>query len=219
MTNIRCVNAGSYRLTVGREYPLLRQNEEFYFLNNDNGTSVKYAKRYFEEVPDPETTRRRTPPRTVANVIASIRMERDAIVFENINNEARTLTNPLAYNENMNISCGTAEVYGIDSLLRSIRNLFDDEDDYIEEKKAVLRRALTEWIINRPGKAMRICSTTMRQDEDMLSVFTELAGATTDARVNPNSGNQIKVWIFFVEPQATGSEDDDEDFDDDEDDD
>lgn len=219
--NATCTNTGGYRLTQGRDYEVIKAEKGYIFIENDNGTIARYDRKYFD-VEEP-VQRRRTvapppppPPRTSRDVIGSIQIEGNVLSFIDINNENKSFENPLVISPTgMNISCGTGEMSGVNSLCNSINRLFNSEDgDFIDEKLAILRKCIQTWILENRSKAMWLCSTGVTQiDGDYLRVFDEMSGTRSEVKRNPNSGNDIKIWIFypiFEEVRVTTEDEDDE---------
>lgn len=210
MATVTCTNAKDYKLTVGRQYDITKETTDYFYIVNDAGTAAKYVRELFQRgpgrvanapVPQPAAPRPVAPPppprRTSRDVIASMRGSNANVTFNDINNRQRILQNPFSYNDT-EISCGVRQVSNLNVLFERVENAFDDDDDYLEEKKALLRIALTNFLIERDGVAMYLLSTNLNgQEPEMIEVMDEVAGVTSEVKRNPNSGNDIKTWIFY----------------------
>lgn len=208
MRTVKCKNTKGYKLTEGKDYEISARRSGYVYLINDNGVSAKYAEELFEAV-EGSTTRRtitQTPPppprRTERDVINSIIATPSRISFVDIENNSHTIENPMSGN-GTNISCGIAQVSGIDTLIGSINEEFDDSnEDYIPTRKALMKASIQNFVINPYPNAMVLVSTTEDSDEDLLTVLDEMAsgdnGVTTSSRRNRNSRNMIKLWVFYT---------------------
>jgi len=205
---IRCTVVENYKLTLGNIYEVHNESRDFYTIINDNGVGVRYAKRLFEEVQE-VVVPPAPPARTEADMIASITFNtvNSRVQFVDLENTLRTVDNRFSQTGS-NISCGVAETSGINNQIVTIDQLFDlDEDDYLEIRKALFKRCIEEYAINRRqagNRIMTIMSTNVsgrdggaEADEDMLSVLDELAHRTSDTMENPNSHRNIKVWVMI----------------------
>lgn len=210
MATVTCTNAKDYKLTVGQAYDLVKETSDYFYVVNDGGTTAKYVRELFQRgpgrvanapAPQPAVARPVVPPppprRTSRNVIASMRGTVGSVTFNDINNRTVIFNNPFDY-ESTEISCGVSQVSGLNTLLSRIDTSFNDEDDYLEEKKALLRIALTNFLIERNGVAMYLLSTNLNgQEPELIAVMDEVAGVASEVKRNPNSGNNIKTWIFY----------------------
>lgn len=200
MKEIKCIENNGYNITVGNIYMVLQETPDFYYMINDKGTTVKYAKAMFEDTEvevEPEPVKQRTEQ----DMIDSLNVTSSRVIFRNIED------NEVSFNyyfdeEVSDISCGIGQLYALNSVLETINSCMPNDDDYIELRKAIMRGVIKERIINRSNgdeRAMRILSTTTNQDSDMLSVLDEMADFTSEEKHNPNSGNTIKMWLFYTE--------------------
>lgn len=208
MRTVKCKNTKGYKLTEGKDYEISARRSGYVYLINDNGVSAKYAEELFETVEGSNTRTARPVPtpipprRTERDVINSIAGTRGSITFMDINNVLRTINNNMS-GTGTNISCGIAQVSGIDGLMEQISNQFSDLDqDYLPTQKALMKAAIQHFVINPNPNAMVLVSTTEDSDEDLLAVLDLMAsgesGITTSSRRNRNSGNNIKLWVFYT---------------------
>lgn len=113
--------------------------------------------------------------------------------------ESITLNNFALYGSN--ISCGVREFAGLTATCRSIDNQVNDmfEDDFIELRKEILKQFFTTLknITNNHSAFI----TTSTNSGSIASSYEDLLDAeasafTAESARNPNSGNQIKVWVM-----------------------
>lgn len=197
MKKIKCINASNFKITEGQEYEAIKESQDFYFLVNDAGNTVKYGKSYFEKVVE-------APARTEQDMIDSISINTDGhFSFIDLNENriavSENIRTVFGFNESNIISCGVGQITTINSILQNIGASIPDDDDYIELRKALLRKAL-EYLKNKTSKAMWLVSTNINNneylEEEDVQVLDEMAHVVTERRINPNSNNLIKVWIF-----------------------
>jgi len=194
MANVRCIETKGYNLTVDKEYEIQRDDREYFFVENDNGKVARYVKSLFREV-------RATPVRTQRSMIESISWNAQdrRVSFTDIQGNVRTVQSALSFS-NSSISCGIHQCSGIDTLIGAIAravNQLDGDDDYMDLRKAILTRILTEEIKNKTNVSMITMSTTTA-NEDMIAVIDTVADMTSAVRRNPNSSNLIKMWVFYT---------------------
>lgn len=203
MKKIKCIDNNGYNITVGNEYNLIQESQDFYFLVNDNQKTVKYGKALFELIDDEQPIPVQAPEPvklTEQQMIDSIVYSNGVISFKDTDNETITIENDhLDFNGDSLISCGIEQVTDLDLLIDQVNDACDDlDDDYIDLRKAIFRKIIQDQVINNNSRAMRIMSTTSNKDEDLLPVLDELAGWTSASVNNPNSGNNIKMWVFYT---------------------
>lgn len=195
--NVICREAKNYKLTVGNPYEILKQEGEWYFLVNDNGKNVKYAKELFE-------VEEEAAPRTEQDMIDSITINYDnmndsyTLAYEDLNGEDQEFDLSWEDEDRSGISCGIGEKCGIDSILSVIAVNVPQDDDYLNLQKALLRKFIQKTVVEDNGKAMHLISTTTSQDTDLLSVLDDMSDLVTEEKLNPNSNNRIKMWVFYT---------------------
>lgn len=211
---IRCTQVENYKLTEGKIYRVAGETRDFYQLLNDNNVGVRYSKRLFEVVPEgaqrqeiPTPVIPVTPPpppvRTEADLIESIDIVDNQVIFYNFENERVAIPNPLNVTSS-SISCGVSQTNGINQLMINIDDYFDlDEDDFLMIRTELLKACVLEYIQRRVTGAFTIVSTNVEgeddgflADEDMITVLDNLSTTVTPSTRNHNSGRQIKVWVF-----------------------
>lgn len=198
MKKLKCINPKNYRLTQNGEYEILEETTEFVKIVNDNGKTVRYSKELFQEevvpvAPPPP------PARTEQDCINSIIIDNNYIRFNDLNNNTITIDATMTRNSNNGFSCGVVRLEGINTLMSRIENVVDtSEDDLIDLKKAILKKAV-DWNLRRSPYAFGLISTNQSSDyEDYYDVLDEMSSSMTEWVTNPNSSRLIKIWTLTV---------------------
>ena len=198
MKKLKCINPKNYRLTQNGEYEVVEDGVEFVKIINDSGKTVRYSKELFQEevvpvAPPPP------PARTEQDCINSIIISGDNIQFNDLNNDIVTINATMTRNSNNYFSCGVVRLEGINSLIERIENRIDtSEDDLIDLKKAILKKAV-DWNLRRSPYAFGLISTNQNTNyEDYYDVLDEMSYSMTEWVTNPNSHNLIKIWTLTV---------------------
>lgn len=201
MKKIKCINNNGYNVTIGNEYNLIQESQDFYFLVNDNQKTVKYGKTLFEIVGEEQAVPVAAEPvkLTEQQMIDSITYNNGTITFKNTDDEVIDIDTEVLSFEDTEISCGIGQSYNLDTLIDLINDSCDNlDDDYIGLRKALFKEAITTEVLDHTSKAIIIMSTTSDKDEDLLPVLNELAAWTSNSVNNPNSGNNITMWAFYT---------------------
>lgn len=201
MKEIKCIENNGYNITVGNVYLLLQESQDFYFVVNDNNKTVKYSKQMFELVEEEAPQVIEPVKRTEQDMIDSIVWNNNSVRFNDLDNNVVNVNNAFS-DYGTEASCGIKAIDGLDATLQYINAAVPEDDDYLELRKAIFKIILKNRIIYKyagDNCAMRILSTTANQDSDMLSVLDEMANMVSEVKNNPNSGNDIKMWVFYTE--------------------
>jgi len=197
MKQVKCVNPKNYRLTVDNEYSVEDTNDDFYLVINDNGKQVRYSKDLFEDV-ILEDTIEQILERVSLNpnrVINSFSIDGNNITFNN--------TTLLGCFDNTHLSCGIGFITNINEAYNRIHTALID---YVNENRSDLVQQVFKKLfklnverINQP-KLFYLSSTNtnyihFEAIDSVLSQFT-VSGITGH---NPNSGNEIKLWVMTKE--------------------
>lgn len=207
--DLKCINTKNYKLTEGKFYICLREEESYYFIMNDAGTVVRYIKELFEPLIIPMESISEPPhplppvpvqTRTWEDVENSFSFDINGIFkMTDLENEEQSLyiSNIFTVRES-SISCGIKEVSGLNSLFEIIDALFNDDDDYITEKQVIFKFILLQYNnIYVRGCALILYSTNLDNDYDgYFDVLDENCAYHTEHHDNPNSGNTIDLWTF-----------------------
>ena len=200
-----CINPKNYKLTQGKEYYIVDEEDGYYLLVNDSNKTVRYYSDLFGDVEEAveEVAPPPPPARTEADVISSLNVtynnDRCTVSYVDLNNQTVTFnTNTIGIDET-EISCGIHQMYGINDILLSIdNNVSTADDDLLELKKEIVKRVISLFIRNKRGHSRWMLMSTNNNDtfEDYFDVFDSLAQTNLGWENNPNSGNDIKLWVF-----------------------
>jgi len=198
MKEIKCIKTNGYKLTVDNVYEVIKTENDYYFLVNDNGTTVRYGKSLFEEVEDEILIPVEPVKRTEQDMIDSIVYDDVNITYRDINNNEVVIEN-IMMSADTEISCGIGQIYNIDNQIEEITDNLPEDDDYLNLRKALITAVINGYAINDNSQAMWLMSTAIEDhtDED-LATFNELAGTVSQDKVNPNSHNVIRMWVFYT---------------------
>ena len=202
-----CTNPKNYKLTQGKVYEILDEEDGYFLLVNDSNKTVRYYSDLFDDViaiPDEETIAPPPPPaRTEADVISSLNItynsQRCTVTYVDLNNQPVTFQTTTVGIAGTVISCGIRQISGINDILSSIdNNVNTDEDDLLELRKEIVKRVLSSLIRYNRGNTRWMLMSTNNDDsyEDYFEVFDSLAQTNLGWENNPNSGNEIKLWVF-----------------------
>ncbi len=200
-----CTNPKNYKLTQGKVYEILDEEDGYYLLVNDSNKTVRYYSDLFDDVEEAveEVAPPPPPARTEADVISSLNVtygnSRCAVTYVDLNNQSVTFQTRLIGIDGTNISCGIRQMHNINSVLLSIENNVNaDEDDLLELRKEIVKRVTSLFIRYLRGNSRWMLMSTNNNDtfEDYFDVFDSLAQTNLGWENNPNSGNNIKLWVF-----------------------
>lgn len=213
---IKCVNNkdGQYAVAVNNSYSVLKEQGDFFFLRNDKNHVVKYNKKLFVEETKTDTevapTAIPTRARTIANlteaqIIDSIQVEDDGTVrFQTPTRQTMSFTSDITYTgngEQLAISCGIGEIVGLNATAENLDDFMNEnfEEDFIPLRKAIFRRLFEKEMSLSTDKGILLASTnTNGIDNIYLDVLEELSSSRSAVVNNANSGNPIKLWMFYV---------------------
>ena len=202
-----CTNPKNYKLTQGKVYEILDEEDGYFLLINDSNKTVRYYSDLFDDViaiPDEETIAPPPPPaRTEADVISSLNVtyddQRCSVTYVDLNNQTVNFQTSTISISETNISCGIHQMYGINNILSSIdNNVSTADDDLLELRKEIVKRVISLFIrYNRNNTRWMLMSTNNDDSyEDYFEVFDSLAQTNLGWENNPNSENEIKLWVF-----------------------
>jgi len=194
MNILVCKNPKNYNLTAGKSYTVLEQIDHMITILNDTGKAANYNINLFEPLAVP----------------FSINIENNVVTVTKNNNTTETFSTLEFVNKQTSyISCGIKEFSGINALTDYIDNIDNvNTEQKIEILTAVLNHYLTDDI------SMLLISTNTSTDINDEAVQTQLVqrlhlirssfNQLLDVEIsdinnyNPNSGNQIVLWILKV---------------------
>ena len=202
-----CTNPKNYKLTQGKVYEILDEEDGYFLLVNDSNKTVRYYSDLFDDViaiPDEETIVLPPPPaRTEADVISSLNVtcgdQRCTVTYVDLNNQTVNFQTSTIGISGTEISCGIRQISGINNILSSIdNNVSTADDDLLELRKEIVKRVISLLIRANRGNTRWMLMSTNYDDlyEDYFDVFDSLAQTNLGWENNPNSGNEIKLWVF-----------------------
>jgi len=198
MKEIKCIKTNGYKLTVDNVYEVIKSEDDYYFLINDNGKTVRYGKSLFEEVEDEVLVVAEPIKRTEQDMIDSIVYTGDNITYRDLNDNEVVIDNVMN-NADTDISCGISQIYNIDNQIEEITDNLPEDDDYLNLRKALITAVIKGYAIDDKTQAMWLMSTAIEDHtEEDLATFNELAGTVSQDKVNPNSQNVIRMWVFYT---------------------
>lgn len=202
-----CINPKNYSLTLNKHYTIISDDGDYYSLVNDNNKCLNYSKQLFESVDSLENVAEiqdiptiPTIERTEQDCIDSIVVYNENITFNDINDNNISFSNPLNLNGS-SISCGVFQLHNINSLITNIKQYVDtSEYDMIALTKQLFVRALlykiSEEVYEECCRFAMLSTNYIDENEDFYTWLDELSSTKTEWLVNPNSENEIKVWVI-----------------------
>lgn len=203
-----CINPKNYKLTQGKVYEILDEEDGYYLLVNDSNKTVRYYSDLFDDAeqanePIEEVAPPPPPVRTEADVISSLNVTCSGqicnVTYVDLNNETVNFQTSTIGISSTDISCGIRQIHGINDILSSIENNVNtDEDDLLELRKEIVKRVTSLFIRYHRGNSRWMLMSTNNDSsfEDYFEVFDSLAQTNLGWENNPNSGNEIKLWVF-----------------------
>lgn len=200
-----CTNPKNYKLTQGKIYEILDEEDGYFLLVNDSNKTVRYYSDLFDDVE--ETVEEVAPPpspaRTEADVISSLNVtcggQRCTVTYVDLNNQTVNFQTSTIGITGTEISCGIRQISGINDILLSIdNNVSTEDDDLLELRKEIVKRVISLFIRHNRGNTRWMLMSTNYDGafEDYFDVLDSLAQTNLGWENNPNSGNGIKLWVF-----------------------
>lgn len=194
-------------LTTNQTYPVILKDGDYLFVRNNKDSVQKYHQKYFNNIMIPTTVPVAPPvlaPLTEQEMIDSISVNNSIVTFRAPNRvELAFNVGNLLHATNTSISCGIYQLYGINNLSNTILDLLEGngfEDDYDELYKALIRKSLSHEVVtdllNNEVFAFTLISTNEDETELLEYALDSISITTTNWVNNPNSGNNIKLWVL-----------------------
>jgi hypothetical protein len=197
MNKVKCVIKKDYRLTLEKEYDVIKKEDGYIFIINDNGTTARYDNSLFLDVEEIQQTITEITVRTEEDCIGSIDIDGNDISYIGINGEVRVLHNAYSTSES-SISCGILQVYGINETADRIYDLVNQDEEGLNElAKALFTASLLNYLNNGLSCGAYILSNTTYSDDGFVEILNNISHFKTEEFHNPNSGNAIKMWGFY----------------------
>lgn len=200
-----CINPKNYKLTQGKVYEILDEEDGYFLLVNDSNKTVRYYSDLFGDIEEAveEVAPPPPPARTEADVISSLNVtygnSRCAVTYVDLNNQTVNFQTSTIGISGTEISCGIRQMHDINNVLSSIENnVSTEDDDLLELRKEIVKRVISLLINRNRGNTRWMLMSTNNDDifEDYFDVFDSLAQTNLGWENNPNSGNDIKLWVF-----------------------
>jgi hypothetical protein len=200
MIKLKCTNPKTYKLTLNGEYEILDQSEEMVTIVNDSGKKVNYAKSLFTAVAATPPPPPPPPARTEQDCLNSIGINGGNIMFIDLEGDQVTIDMTMYLRSNNEFSCGVVRLEGLNSLIDRIEETIDtSEDDLILLKQEIFKKAII-WNSRRSPYRFALLSTNhINNYEDYYETLDSLSHCATQWAINPNSGNDIKIWTLLIE--------------------
>ena len=198
-----CKNTKNYKITLNSEYDVVEEVDPYVKIINDAGKLVRYDRALFQEVNEIPLPPPPPPVRTETQIIQSLNSTLSGgiltFTYRDRTNQVVTSPNIALSIQNPNISCGIETIDGLTHIMSIIEATVDTEhSDYNALKRAIFRSLINTLKAQRRNASSRgaLIFSTNRNDEfeDYYTYLTEMSMTTTDWFVNPNSGNNIKIW-------------------------
>lgn len=111
-------------------------------------------------------------------------------------NQSKAINSDMVRTNDTGISCGVTEITNLDTTILHIRNKFKPE--FQKEALKILLNQLKKDIVDEiDPQAFLIMSTTVSLNvEYRTRLLDSVCSSRTRVRKNPNSGNNIKIWIY-----------------------
>jgi len=212
MKELICINPKNYKLTSDKKYTVIIDEGETIMIINDSNKTVRYYKDLFQEIeeeviPEPEPV----VVRTEQDLIDSITSDGLNTVYFDFNNQSVVINNHLQCLNNENsFSCGIKNIVNIGDQIGEIYEMIADTIEEAQEDlelltKAVIKHHFKNYIkycINNgfnAGIYLMSCNISGGDElaEEEIDFLNEISDFNTEPELNPNSGNQIKLWGFY----------------------
>ena len=211
MNELICTNPKNYKLTLDKKYTVVIDEGETVMIINDSNKTVRYYKDLFTEVeeeviPEPEPV----IVRTEQDLIDSITSDGTTTTYIDFNNEVVIISNQLQCLNNTNsFSCGIKNIVNIGSQIDEIYSEIEETansqgEDLPLLTKAVIKHHFKNYIKYKSNNGFNagiyLMSCNINNDgldEETVTILNEISDFNTIEELNPNSGNQIKLWGFY----------------------
>lgn len=204
---IQCINQGNFtNLTLNKVYDVVSTTRDLYVILNDVGIEANYHKKYFEEYQEKPKVLTPTFRATISGNNITLTITHGLV------NSPQTSSTTVFSSTDVSASCGVISLHGLNNLhdVLSNRNILSAEN-YTAAINELLRAT------QNFSKAIVLFSTNSNR-QIAIDVMNSMANFSSELRRNPNSGNMIKVWGFYIsdtvnqEPE-TEDDDDEDDYD------
>lgn len=211
MNELICTNPKNYKLTLDKKYTVVIDEGETVMIVNDSNKTVRYYKDLFQEVeeeviPEPEPIIVRTEQDLIDSIISDV----TNTTYIDFNNQTVVIGNWLDILNNENdFSCGVKNITNIgsqiDDIYEKVAETADDAGEDLELlTKAVIKHHFNNFIKyqsnNGYNAGIYLMSCNINGDgldDETVDILNEISHFNTESELNPNSGNEIKLWGFY----------------------
>lgn len=206
MATVKVANPKNFALTQGKEYEVLARDGRKITIVNDKNVQAAYFCSVFEnEGAEPKKAAPKKPALPTANqVLDTFVYNMNANRIEFVVLGANFSIDIILGNSGTDVSCGIRQIF-------DINNFYDTLTEFFEEELPHIPVELRNTIID--GMFRKSVETVMHNVADTVGMFIVSTNENTDyfprvdsqlqpltvashSRVNPNSGNPIKLWIL-----------------------
>ena len=210
MDELICTNPKNYKLTLDKKYTVVIDEGDTVMIVNDNNKTVRYYKDLFTEVEE-EVIPEPVIIRTEQDLIDSITSDGTTTTYVDFNNQIVVIINYLQCSSNANsFSCGIKNIVHIGDQIEEIYETIADTIEEAQEDLELLTKAIIKHHFKNyvkycgnngfnAGIYLMSCNIYGDDglDEEVVDILNEISDFNTEPELNPNSGNQIKLWGFY----------------------
>jgi len=216
---VKCVRENNYNLTLNKEYEATVDvnNGNRYNLINDRNIVGRYGTNIFEDVIEEVIPVAPPAPvkNTIEHILHNINNVNGSFVVEIFQGQTANIHKGIFNTHACDISCGLTSFSGITNIYRGISDNVGVLELTQAEKIALTNRLyllmLTEFLDTiTVGGAIASTNTNCQGFENMDEIISTF-NVSSSRMDNPNSGNEIIVYVFNLEQDL--DEEDEEDFD------
>lgn len=171
---------------------------EYFLCGNNSGTEARYKLELFESIVPAKPT--------FEEVVANTTVTSNSVVCNFAGSEIQLA--PVGYSmlerfTHNSFNCGAEIIGDMNSLWDALEeDVETDEIDltvpHIELTKALFKKAIKAFVGSRRAYRGFLLFSNNHDNADIIEVMDELADVMTEAVINPNSGNAIKIWIVYT---------------------
>lgn len=197
MKQVICTNPKGYRLTQNREYTVDEtQKRGYYQLTNDNGREVFYADDLFRDVPRESTADEIMNTLNIEFTLLNNNPNSVSISPSySIDGGVMSFTSTLGY-ERMNASCGICDLAGINGLVSNIVNIVPNRQDLHNRMLTTIIERLINYEHLNYGLFLISTQVDNNNHIELIDSVLSNVGLVRIQKYNPNSGNQIVLWVL-----------------------
>lgn len=188
---IKCINAKTYALTVGKEYEVVSEEGNYFFVHNDKNLLRRYYKNLFEQVVEQPQL-----PEYQGYLIVSNGEVRFSHSDFTIN-----ITNRLPDSTEL-ACCGIREVTSIHGFLDAIDNISIPDGTFSNPQDILLSQIqsdlIEEMVDNEIEGHSLIISVVGESRSELIDDWSETTEykVSCHGEINSNSGNMLYVYLI-----------------------